>query len=225
MNFSSAFKESVYAAEIQMRKRHCSSLSVRPVWRVMVCTNDSPEDLLILPPIIEGMKDKVILLKVEAITTPFDTSSPEGRATLQRVIAAELPALAHHLLSFVVPEGLADSRSGIMAWRHPDLVQSIDAMKPEARLEELLQSAFSAHLWSDLPQILTSSQIESRLLDRDSTVKDQAKALFGNWQGACGTYCGRLADSGSNVIEPAEFDAHLKVRRFYIHRPSAGMRV
>lgn len=225
MNFAAAFKESIYAAEIQMRKRHCSSLSVRPVWRVMVCCNDSPEDLLILPPIVDGLRDKLILLKVEAISPPVDTSSPDGRELLQRMIESELPRLAHHLLSFTVPDELTDSRSGIMAWRHPDLVQAIDAMKPEARLEELLQSAFTCHLWSNLPETLTASQIESRLLDKDSPVRDQAKMLFGTWQAACGTFCGRLADGGSEVIQPADFDAHLKVRRFYLRRESAGMRV
>lgn len=218
MNFSAAFKESVFAAQVQMRKRHCSSLSVRPVWRVMVCCNDSPENLLILPPIGEDMRDKVILLKAEPITTPVDTSTPVGREVLQRMIEEELPMLANHLIGFTLPDALTDSRSGVLAWRHPDLVQSIDALKPESRLEELLQSAFTCHLWNDLPQTLTASMIESRLIDKDSPVRDQAKALFGNWQAACGTYCGRLADGGSGIIQPADFDAHLKVRRFYVRR-------
>lgn len=218
MNFAAAFKESVFAAQVQMRKRHCSSLSVRPVWRVMVCTNDSPEDLLILPPISEGMRDKLILLKVEPIKTPVDTSSPEGREALQSMIEAEMPMLAHYLDRFTLPEELTDSRSGVMAWRHPDLVQSIESMKPESRLEELLQSAFTCHLWNDLPSVLTASVIESRLIDKDSPVRDQAKALFGSWTSACGTFLGRLADGGSSIVQPAEKDSHLKVRRFYLRR-------
>lgn len=222
LNFAAAFKESIFAAEIQMRKRHCSSLSVRPVWRVMVCTNDSPEDLLILPPIIDGMSDKLILLRVEAVRTPVDTSSPEGRMILQRMIEAELPMLANYLTTFRLPAELTDSRSGVLAWRHPDLVQTIESMKPEARLEEILQSAFESFLWADLPLTMTASQIESRLIDKDSPVRDQAKALFGNWTQACGTYCGRLADGGSAIIQPGSYDAHLKVRRFYLKRPSCG---
>jgi len=218
LNFSAAFKEAVYAGDIQMRKRHASSLSVRPVWRVMICCNDSPEDLLILPPISDGMDDKLILLRVEKITTPVDTSSPDGRERLQRIIAAELPAFVDYLVGFKLPDHLTDSRSGIIAWRHPDLVQSIESMKPESRLEELLQSAITCHLWDDLPATLTASQVESRLLDHGSPVRDQAKMLFGSWQGACGTYLGRLADGGSDIVQPADFDGHLKVRRFFIHR-------
>lgn len=218
MNFAAAFKESIYAAQVQMRKRHCSALSIRPVWRVMVCCNDSPENLMILPPITDDLRDKIILLKTERITPPVDASSPEGRDLLQQIISGELSAFAHHLLAFVMPAELSDSRSGVLAWRHPDLVQAIDAMKPEARLEELLLSAFDFYLWNDLPTTLSASTIESRLLDRESPVRDQAKSLFGNWQAACGTYCGRLADSGSEIIQPADFDGHLKVRRFHLRR-------
>jgi len=133
--------------------------------------------------------------------------------------------LARHLDSFTLPDELTDSRSGVLAWRHPDLVQSIESMKAESRLEELLQSAFVSFLWNDLPQTMTASMIESRLLDKDSPVRDQVKALFNNWQAACGTYCGRLADGGSGIIQPADFDGHLKVRRFYVRREDAGMRV
>lgn len=218
LNFSAAFKEAVYAGDIQMRKRHASSLAVRPVWRVMICCNDSPEDLLILPPISDGMDDKLILLRVEKITPPVDTSSPDGRDRLQRIIAAELPAFVDHLIHFQLPDHLTDSRSGILAWRHPDLVQSIESMKPESRLDELLQSAFDSYLWNDLPATLTASAIESRLLDKESPVRDQAKMLFGSWQAACGTYLGRLADGGSETVKPAEYDSHLKVRRFYLRR-------
>jgi hypothetical protein len=218
MNFAASFKESVYAATVQMRKRHCSSLAIRPVWRVMVCCNDSPESLLILPPITEDLRDKIILLKVDPIETPVDTSNPVGRELLQQMIDDELPQLARFLNDFRVPDHLTDSRAGIMAWRHPDLVQAIESMKPESRLEELLQSAFGSFLWSDLPLTMTASMIEARLLDKDSPVRDQAKSLFGNWQAACGTYCGRLADGGSNIIQPADFDSHLKVRRFFVRR-------
>lgn len=218
MNFASAFKESIYSEQIQMRKRNTSSLSVRPVWRVMVCCNDTPENLLVLPPINSDTSDKVILLKTEKITPPVDTSNPEGKVRLREMIAEELPAFVHYLEGFKVPDDLADSRAGVMAWRHPELVQAIESMKPEARLEEILTTAFTSYLWDDLPATLTANEIESRLLHRDSPVQTQARSLFGNWSAACGTYCGRLADGGSDIIEPSEPDRHLKVRKFLVKK-------
>ena len=218
MNFASNFKEAIYSGDVDMKKRHCSSMSVRPVWRVMVCCNDNSESLLILPPIGCDMADKVILLKVEPIVTPIDTSHTEGRKLLQRMIEDELPMLAGYLTRFELPDDLRDSRSGVLAWRHPDLTQAIESTKPESRLEELLQTALDCHLWNDLPRIMTASEIEGRLIDRDSPVRDQVKATL-TWNGACGTYLSRLATSGSSVIENAEFDAHNKRPRYYVRKP------
>lgn len=222
MNFASNFKEAIYSGDVDMKKRHCSSMSVRPVWRVMVCCNDTAESLLILPPIGPDMTDKVILLKMEPIITPIDTSHIEGRKLLQRMILDELPMLAAYLSKFEMPDDLRDSRSGILAWRHPDLTQAIESTKPESRLEELIQAAITCHLWDDLPRVLTASEIEGRLIDRDSPVRDQVKVVLGTWPMACGTYLGRLADSGSNFVSAADFDSHKKVRQFYVTRPLCG---
>jgi hypothetical protein len=217
-NLGSAFKEAIYADFIQLRKRHFSGLSVRPVWRVMICCNDQPENLLILPPITTDTSDKISILRVSRITPPVDTSTPDGRERLQRMIEAELPAFAHYLAGFVIPEHLRDSRSGICAWRHPELELALEATRPEARLAELLETALACHLWNDLPTVMTSSTIETRLTDRDSPVRDAAKGLF-YWPAAAGIYLGRLADGGSGIIQNAEFDGHLKVRRFWVRRP------
>jgi hypothetical protein len=220
MNFASSFKEAIYSGSVTMKKRHCTSMSVRPVWRVMVCCNDNAESLLVLPPINSDTEDKIVLLRAEAITLPVDTSNPEGRETLQRIIKDELPALAHYLMKFELPEELAgDTRSGILAWRHPDLVQAIESLKPETRLEDLMRAAFAGHLWINLPEVLSASEIETRLLDVTCPVRDQVKQLFGTWQGAAGTYLGKLADGESEIVSPAEFDGHRKCRRFHVRRP------
>ena len=47
-----------------MNKRNCSSITIRPVWRVMICTTDNPENLLVLPPIGNDIADKITLLKI-----------------------------------------------------------------------------------------------------------------------------------------------------------------
>jgi hypothetical protein len=218
MSFASNFKEAIYAGEVDMKKRHCSSMSVRPVWRVMVCCNDTAESLLILPPIGPDMTDKVILLKMEAIATPVDTSHTAGREMMQRMIEAELPMLAGYLMKFDLPDDLRDSRSGVLAWRHPDLTQAIESTKPEARLEELIQTALRCHLWTDLPRSMTASEIEGRLIDKDSPVRDQVKALL-TWTGACGTYLSRLAANSSNLIQSGDYDSHNKRPSYYVRHP------
>jgi hypothetical protein len=221
LNFAASFKESIYDANVQLRKRHTTSMSARPVWRVMVCCNDNAESLLIVPPIGTDMADKIALLKVSKITTPVDASNTEGQAMLRAMIREELPAFAAILSRFQIPEELRDSRAGITAWRHPELAAALESTKQEYRLEELLETAIrsSYHLWPDLPATLKASEIEGRLLDKDSPVREQAKTLFGTWTAACGTYLGRLADGGSEIVKRGGIDGHTKIGSYTVSRP------
>ena len=186
----------------------------------MVCCNDNAESLLIIPPIGSDMADKIALLKVSKVTPPVDTQSLEGQAVLRAIIKDELPAFAAILSRFEIPEELRDSRAGITAWRHPELTAALESTKQEHRLEELLETAIRvSYLWPDLPATLKASEIEGRLLDKDSPVREQAKTLFGTWTAACGTYLGRLADGGSEIIKRGDMDGHSKVGSYVVVRP------
>ena len=214
--FGAAFKEAMYPQAVQLRKRHASSISVRPVWACMVCCNDTPEALQIIPPLDADMSDKVILLHFHPITLPIDTSTPEGRNELQAALRRELPALAHDLDGWVTPEALRDSRSGVLAWRDPDLVDAVDANSPARRLDDLIATAVQHHgIWHDLPRSFTALEIETRLMDNGSPVRDQARSMF-TWSGACGSALGRLAKMDSGRVSAGVFDAHRKVNRYWI---------
>lgn len=214
--FGAAFKEAMYPAAVQLRKRHSSSVSVRPVWAVMVACNDTPEALQIIPPLDADMSDKVILLHFSPVTLPMDTSTPEGRRAFQQAVKAEMPALAAALRDWVTPEELRDTRSGVKAWRDPELVDSVDANSPARRLEQLIETAIT-HLgiWHDLPREFTAMEIESRLTDNGSPVRDQAKQMF-NWHGACGSALSRLAAKGGNIVTKGSYEPIKKVHRFHI---------
>ncbi|NBN93136.1 MAG: hypothetical protein EBV35_04825, partial [Betaproteobacteria bacterium] len=58
----------------------------------MVCCNDTPEALNIIPPLDSDLSDKVILLHVAKIKPHVDTSTPEGRRQYQKMLETELPA-------------------------------------------------------------------------------------------------------------------------------------
>jgi len=216
--FGASFKEAIYPHVVQLRKRNTSSVSVRPVWCVIVCCNDTPESLQIIPPLDADLSDKVAMLHVTGINTPVDTSTPEGRTKLQNMIRAELPAFAAELMAWETPEDLRDSRSGVKAWRDPDLAEAVEANSPAKRLEGLLESAIThMGIWNDLPCTLTSAEIESRLLDHQSPVREQARGLF-TWHGACGSALARLARMGSHMVELAGKDHERNVLKYQIAR-------
>ena len=215
-NFGASFKESIYPHAVQLRKRNSSSITVRPCWCVLVCCNDTPESLQIIPPLDADLSDKVALLHVIGVRLPVDTSTPEGKLALQAMIRAEMPAFADQLMKWETPPDLQDSRSGVKAWRDPELSEAVDAHSPSKRLETLLEAAVT-HLgiWHDLPRDLTASEIEARLLDSQSPVRDQARGLF-SWHGACGSALAKLARTGSDYVSLSDKPPVGKALRYYI---------
>jgi hypothetical protein len=214
--FGAAFKEAMYPHAVQLRKRHSSSISVRPVWACVVCCNDTPESLQIIPPVEADMSDKIILLHCTGLTLNHDTSTPEGKRGLQAAIRRELPAFAQQLSEWVTPEEFRDSRSGVLAWRDPDLVDAVDSHSQTRHLEQLLETAMThMGIWHDLPREFTAIEIQSRLTDNASPVRDQAKQLF-HWHGACGAILSRLAAKGGPLVKPGTYDTHRKSNRYYI---------
>ena len=214
--FGAAFKEAMYPHAVQLRKRHSSSISVRPVWACVVCCNDTPESLQIIPPVEADMSDKIILLHCTGLKLNHDTSTPEGKRGLQAAIRMELPAFAHQLSEWVTPEEFKDSRSGVLAWRDPDLVDAVDSHSQTRHLEQLLETAIThMGIWHDLPREFTAIEIQARLTDNASPVRDQAKQLF-HWHGACGAVLSRLAAKGGPLVTPGTYDTHRKSNRYYI---------
>ena len=190
------FKEAIYSNEIQMRKRNTSSTSLRPAWRAMLCCNDNPDALRIIPPIDEDLDDKVILLRTSRYTPPVDASSTEGKAELWAMIVTELPAFVDFLMNFVIPEDLRDSRAGVTAYRDPDLQSAVNALSPERILAELLMVMLDGGFLA-IPQAgrisLTAAQLQNRMEDPGSPVRSQAHRLFGSYIPACGIYLSKLA--------------------------------
>jgi len=217
--FGASFKESVYPHSVQLRKRNHSSISVRPVWCVMVCCNSTPESLQIIPPLDADLADKIALLHVIGVKLPIDTSTPDGKTALQSLIRSELPAFAQQLIDWVTPDELKDSRSGVIAWRDPELSESVDAHSPSKRLEALLEAAFADYgIWHDLPRDMTASEVEARLVELNSPVREQARQLCGTWHGACGSALAKLARSGSQYVSLSDRAPVGKALRYAISR-------
>lgn len=217
--FGAAFKGAIYPHMIQLRKRHASSISVRPVWCCMLCCNDTPEALQIIPPLDPDVSDKISILHVHRMQLPIDTSTPEGKKLFQTAIRQELPALADRLMKWETPAHLHDTRAGVIAWRDPELVDWVDSHSPARRIEELIESAIEdMNLWGDLPAELTAFDIEKRLRDRHSSVRDQAQSMF-TWPGACGSALARLAKMNRGLVAFGTPDMHRKINTYKITIP------
>ena len=211
-NFGAAFKEAMYPHIIEMRKRNVSAISCRPVWSVMVCCNDTPEAMQIIPPVDNDLSDKIIILHCAPVVMPVDTSSPDGRRQLQADLRAEMPFFANELVNWQIPDDLKDSRSGIKAWRDPELSDSLDVHSPANRLMDLMVNSN----WMDLPREFTALEVESRLLSMDSAVRDQARQLF-TWSGACGSALAKLAKIPNSGVTVSGMNRANKTNKYWMN--------
>ena len=217
-NFGASFKGAIYANKVQVQKRNTSSVYARPVWSVVVCCNDTPESMQIIPPIDADLDDKIMLLHVTRSEGAVGASTPDDRVQLENCVRGEMAAFAHQLINFEIPAELQGLRSGVKAWRDPHLSESLETISPGRRLEALLEAALvDQGIWHDLPCELTSAEIEGRLLEFRSPVRDQAKA-FCSWGVACGSGLASLVKMGSDIVSAGTPRNKKKPQRYSISR-------
>jgi hypothetical protein len=195
--FGARFKEAIYAGSVEINTRQKSSISIRPVWRVMICCNETAENLSVIPPLEEGIEDKVILMKVAAVKMPMLAETPEPRIAFQKALADELPAFLAWLESVEIPEHLGDTRSSVTAWKDAELLEAVLEISPEKRLEKLIALAITKNHMNDGWQC--AQEVQSQLLHYDSPTASQARTLL-KYDNNAGTYLSRLKDQGSAYV-------------------------
>jgi len=118
--------------------------AVRPPWlvqRVCIACNDGPDALRILPDLnARGMEDKFLVMQVRRGPPdwPYDSDGREFREW-KRKLAESAPAFLRFLDEYEIPTEIADGRSGVIGWRHPELQDPAGA--PEDELLELIDMA------------------------------------------------------------------------------------
>lgn len=194
-NLGARFKESIYAPAVTINKRNSSSLSLRPVWRVLICCNETPENLSVIPPLDTDNEDKISLLQTFPVSLPVDTSSPEGKTELQQRIRTELPAFLHKLQQLQIPDHLHDSRSGVRAWKDKILLARLHQISPEGQLESIIRQG-GLDLSHD-GQWLTAAEVRNNLIH--SSQGDHARDLLKSTT-CTGRYLARLIEQKSEIV-------------------------
>ena len=105
-------------------------------------------------------------------------------------VRAEIPSFAKFIEEYVIPENLQESRFGIKAFQHPDLVEILKEMTHENRLMALMEIIVIPEngTWKG-----TLEELETALLE-DSTYKRQIEKLL-YYPTALMTYLRRLHKS------------------------------
>jgi hypothetical protein len=171
--------------------KHRPIVNLAPWWRLSISVNDRPERLLILPPLVEDMADKIILLRASQFPMPMPTTTAEEQEKFWNTLVAELPAFLYQLVNgYVVPADWLSPRFGVRTFHHPVLLTELEELSPAIALLGLIDAA---DIWEVQSTVWEGTALELRtlLLANHKTARDADRLL--GWTNACGQYLNDLA--------------------------------
>jgi hypothetical protein len=179
------------------------ALSLKPFWRVSVSVNDEPENLSVLPPLDDSLKDKIMLLKANKAPMPMPTETLQQREEFWQTLLNELPAYLWYLTHWKIPKDLKCERFGISHFHHPDLLEALSEISPEEKLLALIDEYLRTRetqigqgvvvrIGNPEDGFRGTAESLQTILCTDLSRGFAAKQLL-SWPNAMGTYLGRLA--------------------------------
>lgn len=187
-HFGSQLKNMIVNEVQSMHRKGRDALAVTPFWRVTISLNCEPENLTVLPPLDDSLRDKLTLLRAGPFVPPYAADDIDGRNKWRLALSAELPAFMHWLRQWKVPQGMVNVRYGVNAFQDIDLVQDLHETSPEFELLELIDSLQIWNADRD-PFQGTAGELRDVLLEKDR--HKRASNLLHSTKVA-GTYLSRL---------------------------------
>lgn len=184
-------KNMLYGSFQSCHGKNKTAISLKPFWRMIFIVNDETENLMVLPPIDESLEDKIMLLKVNGFYCGIPSGSDNERAAFWSLLRNELPGYLWWLRNEFTYNGTypVDKRSGVVPFKHPELLKQISEIGPEERLKALIEAVmFSGPATKEV--VISAEEVMRDLTQSD--FKFEATKLL-SWPNATGSYLGRLA--------------------------------
>jgi hypothetical protein len=99
--------------------------------RIIITANDDTESLQILPNMDMTIRDKVSLLMIKGDAPVVNVANPGD------LVDSELPAFAHWLQEYAIPEEVKDGRFGVEAYHDAKLLEEAVDSSPSAVFREM----------------------------------------------------------------------------------------
>jgi hypothetical protein len=187
--FGSMLKNMIANEHQSLHRKGRDALMVSPFWRVTITVNDEPENLMVLPPIDESLRDKITLLKAFVPEFPYATDDMNARRQFRTQLSAELPMFLRFLQQWKIPANCTNQRYGTAAFQDEELLQELEELSPEYKLLAIIDRL---QIWGvdREPWKGSATELEDLLLEKDK-LRSVEKLLSFNT--ACGTYLTRLS--------------------------------
>lgn len=176
------------------------AISVTPFLRMTISLNDTPESLLVLPPLEDDIIDKIILLRAWSPDVPYVTTAADSREKFWKQLTSEIPAFLHALERWEVPKEIRNERYGVRAYQNANLLASVHALSNEARLLQIIDTCgmFDERL---MPWQGTALELETRLLELD---RQSIVSRLLPYHTLCGIYLKRLCKTNPSRVRLIE---------------------
>lgn len=180
-------------------------------WRLSITLNEQPENLLVLPPIEDDLRDKVMLFKAFYPEFPWSAEDNTAWGNFRKKISNELPAFLHALERWTIPPKMQDQRFGVKSYQASELLFAVDALSPEMRLLELIDSvplpAEGLDLWQG-----SAVELERELMNGPH--RREAERIL-EYPGAVGAFLSRLAGKNSGRVERVRGPNHTHLWKIF----------
>jgi hypothetical protein len=133
LSFGSAIKDMSAVSSTSVHDKGKSAMTVQVYKRATFSLNDQAEHIMVIPPIDESLRDKIMLFRCERAEVG------EDKIKVWKTISKELPGFLHQIDNYPLPRGLSDSRYGVKAFLHPALLEMLEGFSPERRLDDLIR--------------------------------------------------------------------------------------
>ncbi len=217
-NFGAKIKEFTVNDTQRCHPKGRQAITLSPFWRVSITVNNEPENLMVLPPLDESLLDKLMLFRAYRRPMPMPTDTNEERAEFLGTLHRELPAFVDFLTGWRIPSDLVGSRFGVTHFHHPEIVEALNQLTPQARLLSLIDAVLFAP-GDGTPWSGSAGDLETRLKDVPGSNGDEARKLL-NWYNATGVYLGRLSHE---IPERVENDRNRNGSRWIIRQPAQNI--
>lgn len=206
--FGTRLKELAVNSVQRCHGKGAKAVYLKPKWRVTMSLNPERENLNVLPPLDDAIKEKLLLFLCSCPVFPFGPADLTAKRAWGTAIHSELPAFAQFVDTFVIPAAVQHERYGVAAYHAPELLEGLEDNSPESLLLACIEH--------DLPGVLvtgatewcgSSHDLERLLLGQAMPSREQVRRLFA-WPGACGTYLGRLAKSPAATVTRRRVNGH-----------------
>jgi hypothetical protein len=167
--FASAIKKLTFNETQRMHAKGRDAIDLKPLWRISMSLN--PEDIEILPPIEDGLTDKVMLF---AVNDPISIKDQfEGkRDEFGQKIRTELPAFVNFLVNWKIPAELKVDRTTIKSYFNPEVAGNVEDTSPEAAFVSLMEKSLVGASESEY----TSGDLFTRMMS-DPNLKQSVMKL------------------------------------------------